>query len=333
MPPQVHHKWGHLRFLRRRTAYEWSAECPRCGSFGHDPQAGEPDRFRIRLDGEPRGFCRRCRFFSFVDCHVSAEERFRYSLERQLYVAKQQEQLTDRLKRLQDKAEWVKWHDALDPSSRLLWEKEGIPTSVQDYFQLGYSPEHTFWKGDTSFQSPALTIPYFREEWGRAVNVQYRLLSPIIPNDKYRFTPGLKSGLYFTEPARPKGKCLLVEGCKKAIVSYINLPTGTINSVVASPSKAVPLSAVDDLDQVEVIYLALDPDTADESDGSTRRAIEILNPERVRIVSLPAKPDDMLVKHHATGQDLWRFIRGAKRPTHVHNTTKKIPGVPFLASS
>lgn len=314
MPPQVLNKWGHLHFLSRQTAWEWSAECPKCGTLGHDPQAGTPDRFRIRLDGQPRGFCRKCRYFAFADNSASAEDRYRYSLERQLYVAKQQRQQTNRLKQLQDKEEWVEFHERLDPLSRSLWEREGIPPSVQDYFQLGYSPGQTFWKGETSFQSPALTIPYFREDWGKAVNVQYRLLSPLFPKDKYRFTPGLKANLYFTEPSKPKGKCLLVEGCKKAIVSYINLPTGTVNSVIASPSKSIPLSAGDDLEEVEVIYLALDPDTADESDGSTRRAIEILNPERVRIVSLPAKPDDMIVKYGATGQDLWRFICGAKRP-------------------
>ncbi|HEB28226.1 MAG TPA: hypothetical protein ENI05_10690 [Porticoccus sp.] len=152
-----------------------------------------------------------------------------------------------------------------------------------------------------------MTIPFFDVGW-KAVNVQYRLTDPPAGVGKYRFTHGLPTPLFLTNPYdKPAGPTLLVEGAKKAIVCFDNIDD---LNIVAIPSKAPPARILESLSECDPIYIALDPDAYVANGGkpAVNRVVAKLGRERCRIVKLPCKADDLFTRHGGTAADMNEFI-------------------------
>ena len=316
LPPELN-KYSHLNHIKRRGAHEWSAECPWCGDIGHVGRDA-PDRFRMFNDGRPRGWCRVCRRFEFADIddgHKLTEAEIQeINRKRKRLIELERMRVKRKIEEIERAAYWRGYHDAMKDEHRRMWEKEGIPANLQDWWELGYDESYHFYYDDEERTSPALTIPYFMpsdDSSGKKIaTIQYRLLSPPVPNDKYRFIKDLGSPLYLTDPTeKPRGRCLLVEGSKKAMVSFMHLGH-KFDCVVASPSKYVNDRHAEVLDKCDVIYIALDPDA--NWSGASDRAAKILGRNRSLIATLPTKIDDMIVKYGASGDDVWRYVEKAR---------------------
>lgn len=324
LPPNAMAKWGHLPFLTKQTALEYSSACPVCGDSEHIGP-GLPDRFRImapKNTGENwRGFCRRCRHFEFVDqgeeYNPDPAEIAKQKQERKRLQDEEARRIHKKISELQQAAYWRGYHDAMTEGQRELWHKQGVIDYFVDYYSLGFNPDYTYRHRGRTFHSPTMTIPHY--ECGfKPVNLQHRLLMPEKGVGKYRQTQGLPTAMFKTEPDEPlKGAVLVVEGAKKGIVVYTHLgmyPLGFPLLTIAVPSKMPGSHILEKLSDCEPIYLMLDHDAYEGEDPAARRVAQKLGMDRVRFVN-PGngfKPDDFLIEG-GSADEMRRMLRRAKK--------------------
>lgn len=312
LPSELAKAFGHLGSMQYKGNGEWSSECPNCGSIGHNPSSGEPDRFHMHIADKvygARGKCRQCGHFEWADGgkHTpSAAEIKEIEAAREEQMKIEEQQLEERLQKFLASKMWEFYHDELTDRERWLWEKAGIPESFQNYWRLGYAPRYPSQQMDTD----ALTIPYFGEGM-KASNLQYRLLKPPKIYDKYRMTKGLQSTLWLAEPDREfKGVCMLLEGAKKAAVTFIRaVADGKMHEycVVAVPS-ANSYSLLDQLSGFDEVIVAFDPDQytkkrdilGNELASPIMKVVERIDAPIVRVAKFPTKIDDFFVSHDGT---------------------------------
>lgn len=330
LPPELAAKWGHLPFIKYHGNGEFSAACPRCGDSGHigsDP----PDRFRM-FSPEPgknaRGWCRACSFFAWADegedySRPSPEAIAAAQAERERLAAEELERTKAKLRAIQASPFWREWHEQMTAGQRAEWHRQGVIDYFIDYYQLGWVSDHTYFHAGQFYHSPAMTIPHYEagdENW-RLANIQYRLVEPARGAGKYRMTKDLPAALFRTEPDEPlTGAVLVVEGAKKAIVTYTHLgsqPLGERLSIVAIPSKTPSDALLSPLAGADLVYLGLDPDAYVPPRNSPMPAAQSiaqrLGQERVRYVHFPAKPDDLIVQYGLDGDALKKYLRAATR--------------------
>lgn len=320
LPPELSH-YANLHDLTWRGSGEWSAACPHCGGTEH--VSGRSDRFRLFAAGgghNARVWCRRCGFFEWAD-QDERPDPVKIAQARKLqatYAQAEAERIAAKVQALQEAAYWRGWHDAMSQQQRALWHEQGIIDFMIDYYSLGFCPDHRYQHEGRQYHSPTMTIPHYREGWELA-NVQHRLLLPADGAGKYRQMAGLPAAMFRTEPDEAlSGAVLVVEGAKKAIVTYTHLgprPLGFNMQIVGVPSKTPGGEMLGQLVDCEPVYLALDPDAYTAVKGTGRPAInrlaELLGRERVRVVKLPCKPDDLLTRYKGTAEDLRHFLRQA----------------------
>lgn len=323
LPPELS-IWSHLRFVRKRGRCEYSSECPVCGDSGHMRGSGIPDRWRMFTQGhqgrDAHGFCRQCGHFAWANSNYEYDpiKAMQMEQERRRLATEQQARMQKKIARIAESEFWRGYHEAMGNRERLLWEAEGIPQSVQDWLELGYTEDYTFYYDDTERHSETLTIPYFvPSAEGRAIaTVQYRLLQPPDPGDKYRFLSELSAPLFLPDAFElPHNSTLLVEGAKKGVVTWLHLGN-KFNTVAALPGKYPSKKQLDSLADCEPIIVAIDPDGNEPlKDGTTHaeRIATKLGKKRCLIASLPAKIDDMIVKYGVDPNDVYAFIKTARR--------------------
>jgi len=320
-------RFSTLPDLRFRGTGEWSSACPVCGGGGkrHD----KSDRFRLFSTSgghNARVWCRRCGHFEWADQHTNARPnpaKIQAAQELRAALAEQEAaRLRAKIDELRTSAYWKGYHDAMREPHRALWRQAGIPDEFQNFWELGFVEEKRIKYDGNEYTSPAMSIPYFIP--GREpINIQYRLTNPPIPSDKYRFSYGLKPDLWLAEPDdKPANICLLMEGMKKAAVTFIEVVARADKrmSVVAVPSKRPGRDMLKSLDNCDVVYLLLDPDayvsTKNKNGRYTKPAINRLIKmvgKRARVVKLPVKADDFFTMYGGTAVDFMSYINQANR--------------------
>lgn len=323
LPPDLARRWANLPDVANRGRNEWSAACPQCGGADR-ARRGRSDRFRMFAadDGHgARGWCRQCHYFAFADDdqeRPSAEAIEKATRERLALTEKENTRIRDKIKRIADSNFWHLWHTDMTPEHRRLWHREGINDWAIETYQLGYCPDHTTMYDGQEWHTPTMTIPLFAPGW-EWVNLQHRLLKPPEPGDKYRQMAGLPSAMFLTEPdTAPAGPTIVVEGAKKAIVCHLNI--GHLGyTIVAVPSKAPSQVILDQLDNADPVYMMLDPDaytptktkTGQRLEPAASRMAKRLGRERVKVVKVPVKPDDLFTIYRGQADDMHEFIRQA----------------------
>ena len=309
LPADIIERFGYLPDAKYRASGEWSSACPQCGGArgGRDPS----DRFRMwERTGQASSFwCRRCHYQGFTDDNkAQAPDPARIQeLEeiRRREVAREEARLQAKIADLQQRAYWRGYHDAMSDQQRELWRRAGVPNEFQDYWQLGYKAEYR----GADFISPALTIPYFGPNW-EAQTIQYRLLNPPAPADKYRFQAGLKSSLWLAEPnERMGGAVILCEGMKKAAVTFIELIARGNGryTVAAVPSKAPGTELLAAIQNADPLYIVLDPDAYSGRTPAVNRLVKMIGAPK-KVVKLPVKADDFFVMYGGTAVEFQRFL-------------------------
>lgn len=326
LPADLQRRWGHLPDIKQRGPNEWSSACGICGGGGNRRDLS--DRFRM-FGAEPtrnaRGFCRQCGFFSWADEDLPTERPSREQIEaataeRLRLLEIEHGRIKEKLQRVADADFWKRWHDDMEPVQRGMWYEQGINDWAIETYRLGYCADYTTFYNGEDWHSPTMTIPHYGPAW-ELVNIQHRLLNPPEPGDKYRQMAGIPAAMFLTEPDVPlTGAVLVVEGAKKAIVTYLNI--GHELTIVGIPSKSPSIDMLEKLDSCEPVYLALDPDAyypviskdGRKSPPAVSRLAAKLG-SRARIVKLPVKPDDFFFIHEGRAGDMAAFIKQAKRVT------------------
>jgi hypothetical protein len=219
---------------------------------------------------------------------------------------------------------WERYHANLTTESRAIWTSAGIEPYYQDMWKFGFTPDKPYEYQDTLLHSPALTIPYSTFINGQPPSyytVQYRLLEPANPSDKYRFEKDLGSGLWVARPDLHPGekltRVLLAEGAKKAAVSYIRL-RGAMQ-VLGAPSKNGLSAWIDVLAQFDEVYIWMDPDITEKPKSAKsdwRPGDELLCQAltQARYVRYPKyKLDDAILKFGMTKDQLLDIMKYSSR--------------------
>lgn len=289
---------------------EWHGPCPRCGGR---------DRFVVFADRPFPSWRWLCRVCSpdggWVDElnprlkePISAEKRAEWARERERQERERERIRQEIINGLTLQQAWEIFHDKMQTAQREWWRSQGVPDEWQDYLRLGYIPDHTYMSDGQLYQSPVYTIPYFRENWALAT-MQYRIANPINPADKYRFSKGLTSAYYMTQPDQPIGdKVLICEGAKKAIVTVSHADLDADTTVLSVPSKSDNAGIVQAVQACGRVWVALDPDAGTQAEALARK----IGPA-ARVVELPGKIDDALLAGSLTGAALNMAMRAARK--------------------
>lgn len=277
--------------------------------------------FAAEAGTNARGWCRQCHYFSWADEGqepLDPERIEKANRERVRLLQDENLRIRDKLRRIADSDFWRRWHSEMTAEQRKLWHRQGVIDFFIDYYNLGYCADHTTYYDGQEWHSPTMTIPHYWLDW-ELVNIQHRLLRPPEAGDKYRQMAGVPASLFLTEPEeRLTGAVLVVEGAKKAIVTYTHLgtePLGFRLNVVAVPSKTPSGTMLDQLKDADPVYLMLDPDAYLPAAKGRRAAVATiarkLSPERVRLIKLPAKPDDFFTMYGGETDDMAGYLKSA----------------------
>jgi hypothetical protein len=320
LPSEFYELSGYVHYIQRKSAYEFSSSCPKCGGQTHND--GEfPDRF-IMLTAEkakagiPFGWCRKCgyKWWEGKKDGKQIDPQTLALLQQQAKEAedKRTEERKVKLAQFSTSELWNELHRRMGDEQKEWWRKNGIPRDWQDYLKLGYTPDKTYQSKNGLLHSPAYTIPYFT--YGFVFRtMQYRLCNPDNLEDRYRFEYDLGTSYYMTTPSLKIGDEVVVcEGAKKAMVTKI---WGERNlTILAVPSKndwhCGIIEAVKDCGRV---YILFDPDCYDLPPDSTNNwtpqpvlfAKELKN---ARIMECPVKIDDAFI-HYGLDQSEWKALK------------------------
>lgn len=294
--------------FRYSDSKSWRGPCPQCG--GHR-------RFVMFTDNDfPlwHGYCDQCG----TKIKVWQKVKFQYDPHRAAEMeARQAREEAERTERRRAKlaqfttAElWAELRDRMTSEHVQWWEDGGIPAAIQRYLSIGYLADKAYTIGTDEndapiyAHSPAYTIPWFGAGFALKT-MQYRLINPSDPKDRYRFEyelPGGGSCYYMTDPAEPIGdKVIICEGAKKAIVTWYWLSEGyTVIGTASSKTLAPALDATKDCGQR---FIILDP-------GSEKVAFTAAKENKnLKAVFLPMKIDDLFLAGHIDREGFGKVLR------------------------
>lgn len=270
---------------------------------GPCPECGGTHRFLMFTDHEwPlwHGYCDECgtkiKAWERVRTQIDPEKRAAFIAERQRQEAERAAYRKEKLASFTTHELWQELSERMTNEHIEWWESQGIPEGIQQYLRIGFTPDKVYRDKQKELKhSPAFTIPW----WGQNFEfktMQYRLLQPENPKDRYRFEEGLGGGgehYYMTDPAEPIGdKVIICEGAKKGIVTYFWLaPSGEHFTVICAPSHNTLGPALEATKDCGLRYIVLDP-------GSERRAFLLAREHKnTKAVYLPEKIDDLYIHH------------------------------------
>lgn len=306
-----------LKYTRKISSNEQSSECPRCGGTQH--HNGEfPDRFRIwyksKTTGGPLGWCRKCGYtWQPKGEYINTSQHKAWVQERTDIELERQKSIDHALELLRQEKVWIKYHSNLAGELRQYYHKRNIDDFWIDYWSLGYNPSKSIWDGKSEHITPALTIPVFEPVSQKIITLRNRLLNPTNPNDKYRpERAGLPSGLFSTNlEDKPSGRVLIVEGEFKAMTTYLTIDDPKL-FVVGVPGKTPSLEILNQLEDCETVYLLLDPDAYIGQNSPIERLCSHFK-SKARVISLPDKIDDMIIKGYLGQDDIKRLLQYARK--------------------
>jgi len=292
--------------LKRVSGYEYAGPCPWCGGT---------DRFHVWRD-KGNFWCRpgpgHCGRDGFVDQltgeKMTPEERHRLAIESRLAaVERKQREHEQRLSALEQMHRKMYLADAYhqnvndtDNGALAYWASEGIIPETVERFKLGYCS-----RCPTDHQHrPSYTIPVIIA--GKLYNIRHRIKNAD-NGDKYRpEMAGLPSVLFNADELYNDYESLIIlEGEKKSIVVS---QSGFCNNVAIMGKSGFNAAWRVKFERFKRVYVALDPDALDQAAEIAR-----LFGDRGRVVILPEKIDDMIVRYGADWRDIEHLLAQGKR--------------------
>ena len=289
---QAEHRWPGLQF-KRKDRHEASAPCPFC------PLADD-DGFLIFDDG---GYwCRQCGVQGWIDDDKPRTLTKEEQLERRLKeIERRQQEHEERLTRLEKMArctDHLRYHNALTEEALEYWFGEGVIEQSIEKYLLGWCA-----RCPTDRQHRAsYTIPIVNH--GRLENIRHRLAGT--DSDKYRpHMAGLGLQLFNADFLDDElREIIIVEGEKKSII----LSQSGFPNVGITGKRAFRREWLQRFDNLATVYVALDPDAS-----ASAHKLAALFGGRGRVVEMPCKVDDAIVKYGASSFNVESFL-GMARP-------------------
>jgi len=152
--------------------------------------------------------------------------------------------------------------------------------------------------------------------------MQYRLVSPDDPQDRYRFEAQLGTSYYMVTPSVPiKSKAIVCEGAKKAIVACAGSGLTQEVTFFAIPSKEDwhGSGILEAVKPCERVFILLDPDCwkPPHNAKSNWKSAPVAFAEAVgktaRIVDMPDKVDDSMLRMGLSADEFQSCLSYARR--------------------
>lgn len=305
---------GKVHYVARVNSTEWSSSCPDCGGVPH--KGGEfPDRFRMWTNATGKnkviGWCRKCNYMWFPDgqrqmkAHefeqwrkdaLEAEQRRKAEAERAIALLKSEKI-------------WLQFHARLNEWAYKVLGEWGINEPWAKYWRLGLLEDFTVFNDQGQYHSPAMTIPVWQLDSQTPANIKLRVLNPKNEKDRYRNYYKIGASKVFTAfPDLKSDTCILVEGEKKAMVTASRL--GKDVQVMGIPTKTPSPESLEIMKSFGKIYVCLDPDARVGGEMTPqRRLVNLLGKERVLVVDLPDKIDDMVVQNKLSIKEALKYAK------------------------
>ena len=320
LPPEFVELSGKVAYVRERIrGKEWSSSCPKCGGVPHSH--GEfPDRFRMWTKskiGKPFGWCRVCNYkwTSEKDYRPDPARIEAWRLERIEHEKQIKAEAEQAIKNLTEVHKWESYYSwlAADKIAAEYWISAGIEDAYWwGEWRLGYDPAHVFWydtgEGWKQHQTATATIPV-RDITKRIINIKHRLITPTPDGCKYRMEyktniePVFIANLDIENP----DYIIKCEGEKKAAVSFLTIDSAKIQvyGLPKSPSDEM-LSAIKAKHIIDIV----DPDVTNKDIERTAEAYTDID---YRIIRLPEKIDDFILRGNITKEDMQNMIKQARK--------------------
>jgi hypothetical protein len=248
--------------------------------------------------GMPLGWCRHCGYvWTPTKERKPTREEIEAWRQEQIRIETERKEAAERaLELLQNERLWEKFYADNCQMSEQAFRAWGISERWVEYLRLGFKPDYHVSGEDGKYYAPAVSFPVWYVG-GIVQNIKMRVLTPRSDNDRYRNI--YKTGeQYLFVPLYDlplSGAGVVVEGEKKAIVLEQELDDINLR-VVGVQSKKPDPRLFEQLQDLDPIYVWLDPDAFQADDKSGESAVDYvarhIGKERVRIVKAPVKVDD-----------------------------------------
>lgn len=328
LPPELAGLENRVQWVQQVSQNELHMSCPACGVQPHHSDSHPSDRFIVwiesRLNGKPFGMCRTCnwKWSSEKSDAVWTEE------EKAAFVAKRRELNQREEERIRHYAETVVMkqqvygkyaHNLITSTYGQEYLKARGFTSDKwnRWFGFGILEDFKCTGYLSTYYAPAITMPIVGVS-GLVENVKLRVTDAHHERDRFR-------NLYKTNtqhvylPLR-EGKVLnkvaIFEGEMKSctVAQKGRLPQDV--QIVASQGKGVGTRMQYALENCEVIYLCLDPDTFipnERGDTTIMQTAKKFGYDRVRIIPVKQKVDDAILQ----GFNLRNAFNMAVKPSQL----------------
>lgn len=316
LPVEFQGLQGKVNYVQQVSRIEFSSSCPQCGGVPH--KNGEfPDRFRMWTNANGKnkvlGWCRHCSYVWFPDSDkpISKEDIEKWRGEQIRREEERKREAEQALKSLRSERIWERYHMAMTEWSWAVVKEWGVHEDYAKYWQLGFIPDYTVYrKNQEPYHSPGVSIPVWQSD-GSVANVKVRVLNPKETTDRYRSLYKTGTGMPFIAfPELKSDTALVVEGEKKAMVC--GQWSEQKYQTVGVPTKTPSTQSLSVLDSFGKVIICLDPDARIKPENGTsalRRMIEMVGKERVLVLNLPDKVDDMIVKYGLNINDAMRYAK------------------------
>lgn len=321
IPPELAGLENRVQWVQQVNYNEYCMSCPNCGITGTHKD-GTPfsdnnpsDRFIVwiesRISGKPFGMCRSCgwKWSSDKSDAVWTEE------EKAAFAAKRRELNEREEQRIREYAETVvmkqkvygKYMQGMATSTygkQYLYNRGFTSDKWNHFFGFGIIEDFKCTGYMSTYYTPAITIPIVGVS-GLVEQVKLRVAEAKHEKDRFRNLYKTKTQHIYLPMREGKinNKVAIFEGefksCTVAMDKAKNKSLPEDVQIIGTQGKGIGARMQYTLENCEVIYLCLDPDTFipnERGDTTIMQAAKKLGYDRVRIIPIKQKADDAILQ-------------------------------------
>lgn len=310
LPPEFAALEGRVQWVQQVNSNEYSSSCPNCGIEPKHSDSNPSNRFVMwvesHISGKPFGWCRSCHYkwsSEKSDAIWTPEEKAAFAAKRRELNEREEQRIREYAESVVMKQEiYKRYFETMKTSqygNEWLRRKGFNSHEWNSYFGFGIFEDYKCRGEFSTYYSPAITMP-IRGVGNVIEQVKLRVAEAKHKNDRFR-------NIYKTNAQHPyfpmkndgiKNKVAIFEGEMKScqVAMRGNLPEDV--QIIATQGKGLGGRMLYMLENCEVVYLCLDPDTYEpDKNGETTimKVSKRIGFDRTRIIQCRDKIDDAIL--------------------------------------
>ena len=310
LPPEFAALEGKVQWVQQVNSNEYSSSCPNCGIEPKHSDSNPSNRFVMwvesHISGKPFGWCRSCHYkwsSEKSDAIWTPEEKAAFAAKRKELNQREEQRIREYAENVVMKQEIYKRYFETMKTSQYgndwLRRKGFNSREWNSYFGFGIFEDYKCRGEFSTYYSPAITVP-IRGVGNIIEQVKLRVAEAKHKNDRFR-------NIYKTNAQHPyfpmrndgiKNKVAIFEGEMKScqVAMRGNLPEDV--QIIATQGKGLGGRMLYMIENCEVVYLCLDPDTYEpDKNGETTimKVAKRIGFDRTRIIQCRDKIDDAIL--------------------------------------